>query len=87
MLISQYVNGIYGLPVKTNDSKKSCLHQVLVFMHLYLEPNYIYSEYNSWLDFKPTLPMEKQNKNIFNWVYNFFKFLNDLIYQKKNNDI
>lgn len=71
LLISQYVCGIYGLPVRTSVSKKSCLHKVLMFMHIGIEINYIYLEYSNWLDLKSKVPAN-QNKNLYNWVYIFF---------------
>lgn len=66
-LISQYVSGIYGLPVKGIESKTSCLHQGLVDMHLHMDAFYIYREYSDWLDFKTKLSKD-QKQNLRQWV-------------------
>lgn len=71
LLISQYVKSVCGLPVKSVESKKLCLYQVLVVMHLYMEPSYVYSEYKNWLDLKSRVPLE-QHKRLFNWVNIYF---------------
>lgn len=67
LLIRQYISGICGLPAKGIDAKRSCLHRVLVEVHLNMNPRYIYQEYINWLNFTCTLP-ETQKHNLRRWV-------------------
>lgn len=56
LLIKQYITGICGLSPKAIDSNRSCLYQMLLSMHLDMDPDYIYQEYkNLMLDY-PNLP-------------------------------
>ncbi|VVC27145.1 Hypothetical protein CINCED_3A011748 [Cinara cedri] len=65
-LVSQYITGIYRLPVKGIESKRSCLHQVTVDMHLHMPPHYVYEEYRSWLDVNRQLS-DKQKISFRQW--------------------
>lgn len=56
LLIKQYITGICGLSPKAINSNKSCLYQMLLSIHLDMDPGYIYQEYkNLTLDY-PNLP-------------------------------
>jgi hypothetical protein len=67
LLIKQYVSGICGLPVKSIDCQRSCLHRVLVEIHSNMNPQFIYQEYSNWLDFKASL-VENEKFNLRQWV-------------------
>jgi len=67
LLIKQYVSGICGLPVKSIDCQRSCLHRVLVEIHSNMNPQFIYQEYSNWLDFKASL-VENEKFNLRQWI-------------------
>lgn len=67
-LVSLFVTGLYGVPVKTIDTKRGFVHQVTVIMHLHMAPMYVYEEYGSWLDIDKNLS-EKDMKTYLKWVY------------------
>jgi len=71
LLISQYVTGICGLPVKGIESKRSFCHQGLVSIHEHMNPFYIYQEYKNWLSFDLNLPID-QKQNLRQWVCLFY---------------
>jgi len=71
LLISQYVTGICGLPVKGIESKRSCCHQGLVGIHAHMDPSYIYQEYMNWLSFDLNLSVD-QKQNLRQWVCLFY---------------
>lgn len=71
LLISQYVTGIYGLPVKGFEAKRSCLHQGLVSIHAHMNRSYIYQEYMNWLSFDSNLSVD-QKHNLRQWVCLFY---------------
>lgn len=67
LLLSQYITGICGLPPKRVESKRSILHQVMVFAHTNMNCFFIHQEYREWLYRVATLPDEhKQNLRL--WV-------------------
>lgn len=73
LLISQYITGICGLPAKRVQSKRSILHQIMVFVHLYMNYHFISLEYVDWLSFD--LNISEANKtNLRLWVCLFYMF-------------
>lgn len=74
LLISQYVTGICGLPVKGIESKRSCCHQGLVGIHAHMDPSYIYQEYMNWLSFDLNLSVD-QKQNLRQWILGTTKHL------------
>lgn len=66
-LVAQYISGIYGLPLKGIDSKRSCLHQVTVLMHMHMSPEQVYEEYGSWLEVDKNLS-DQEKISFRQWV-------------------
>lgn len=67
ILISQYISGICGLPVKRIDSKRTCVHQVLIDIHFNMNASDIYQEYIHWLSFSSNLSVDHK-QNLRHWV-------------------
>lgn len=67
LLISQYITGICGLPAKRVESKRSILHQVMVFAHTNMHCCVIYQEYREWLSRVYQLA-EEHKHNLRLWV-------------------
>lgn len=82
LFISQYVTGIYGLPIKGIESKRSCCHEGMVSIHAHMDPSYIYQEYMNWLSFDLNLSVD-QKQNLRQWVCLFhFSYLKYTVQDK-----
>lgn len=68
LLISQYISGIYGLPVKGIDSKRGIFHQVLIYLHSNMNKSYIFQEYSNLLKYDELKATNKERKNLHSWV-------------------
>lgn len=71
ILVSDYITGICGLPPTTLPTllptKKTHLYDTMIEMHTHMNINYIYDEYNSWLDFELNLTLN-QKESLRGWV-------------------
>jgi len=71
LLIAQYITGICGLRPKGFDSKRSCLHQGMVSIHLYMDSSYIYQEYKNWFSIYSNLS-DFEQRQLHHWVCFFY---------------
>jgi len=68
LLISQFIIGINGSPVKVMKREKSCLDQVLIEMHLGMPDSYIFAEYISWLNYPQKYSCSEHRGHLYQWV-------------------
>lgn len=71
VLVSQYITGVYELPVKGIDTKRSYLHDAMVEMHSHLDLSIVLNEYSGWMEYDRLQSTERQRQCFLIWVYLF----------------